>query len=302
MPPPGAPAASSRSSALRPVSSLWRDTFHTTGRCWRDLAAVAVLGAAFGLVSWLTSYAGLDALFDGQFWTKLDALNEGTIDTREEFDAWWASFDLTVTPQAISLLLVALVASIVGVIQFAASSNIAHGYITGGDHGSGPALSAGLGRMPVLMFIGVVATAAMALAAVIAVVFLVNTVALGVMWTIAVTAGLIVLGPLLTIFWVAAVIEPGLPSLRRWLSLIHGHKAAIWGRVMLVNLPGIALVMAASLSFTSSPLPTPYGDALTAVLISPVITAVLTVAYVLLYVDLARRSPSAAVVPDGTDS
>lgn len=274
------------------MGALWAGTFAVIGKRWRDLAVAAILGSAAWLVGMAAAYVGIDELFDGQFWAKLDALFSGEIETAAEVDAWLVSFEFTLTPQAVSLLLAALVASFVSVLQAAASAQIARQELTGIDAGAAAAISIAISRMPVLLFIN------LALFAVQAAVFGVRigldaaAYTLGVLWGFVTLIVMAVVAPLLTILWVIAYLEPGLPSLRRWRLLLGRNNMATWGRVVLFDLSRMAFAAAAFVILMVFTVPIAYSLAILIVLIWPATVGFVTVAHVIMYGDLVRSVES----------
>ncbi len=269
------------------------------GKRWRDLAVAATLGAALWLVAFVSAYVGVDELFDGKFWEKLDALFDGEIETAAEVDAWMASFEFTFTPQAAVLLLVALIASFFSILQAATSAQIARQELTGIDAGGSTAASIALSRLPALLLINV------ALVVVQAVLFLVGlglTVVadpLGAVWDLVTLVVSVVIAPLLTILWVMVYVEPGLPSLRRWNRLLGRNKLATWGRVMLFDLVRMVFAAVVFLVVIASPLSFAYSLAIVVVLVWPVTVGIVTVAHVIMYGDLVSALSSDGHATDG---
>ena len=269
------------------------------GKRWRDLAVAATLGAALWLVAFVSAYVGVDELFDGKFWEKLDALFDGEIETAAAVDAWMASFEFTFTPQAAVLLLVALIASFFSILQAAASAQIVRQELTGIDAGGSTAASIALSRLPALLLINV------ALVVVQAVLFLVGlglTVVadpLGAVWDLVTLVVSVVIAPLLTILWVMVYVEPGLPSLRRWNRLLGRNKLATWGRVMLFDLVRMVFAAVVFLVVIASPLSFAYSLAIVVVLVWPVTVGIVTVAHVIMYGDLVSALSSDGRATDG---
>ncbi|WP_419552587.1 hypothetical protein [Candidatus Poriferisodalis sp.] len=303
-PRPVPPPSESRHSGRRPdahrsVGALWAGTFRVVGKRWRDLAVAATLGAALWLVAFVSAYVGVDELFDGKFWEKLDALFDGEIETAAEVDAWMASFEFTFTPQAAVLLLVALIASFFSILQAATSAQIARQELTGIDAGGSTAASIALSRLPALLLINV------ALVVVQAVLFLVGlglTVVadpLGAVWDLVTLVVSVVIAPLLTILWVMVYVEPGLPSLRRWNRLLGRNKLATWGRVMLFDLVRMVFAAVVFLVVIASPLSFAYSLAIVVVLVWPVTVGIVTVAHVIMYGDLVSALSSDGHATDG---
>ncbi len=281
------------------MGALWTGTFAVVGKRWRDLVVAATLGSALWLVAFVSAYVGVDELFDGQFWTKLDALFDGEIETAAEVDAWMASFKFAFTPQAAGLLLVALIASFFSILQAAVSAQIARQELVGIDAGGSTAVSIALSRLPALLLINV------ALVVVQAVLFLVGlglTVVadpLGAVWDLLTLVVSVVIAPLLTILWVMVYVEPGLPSLRRWNRLLGRNKLATWGRVMLFDLVRMVFAAVVFLVVIASPFSFAYSLAIVVVLVWPVTVGIVTVAHVIMYGDLVRALSSDGRATDG---
>ena len=281
------------------MGALWAGTFAVVGRRWRDLVVAATLGSALWLVAFVSAYVGVDELFDGQFWAKLDALFDGEIETAAEVDAWMASFEFAFTPQAAGLLLVALIASFFSILQAAVSAQIARQELVGIDAGGSTAVSIALSRLPALLLINV------ALVVVQAVLFLVGlglTVVadpLGAVWDLVTLVVSVVIAPLLTILWVMVYVEPGLPSLRRWNRLLGRNKLATWGRVMLFDLVRMVFAAVVFLVVIASPFSFAYSLAIVVVLVWPVTVSIVTVAHVIMYGDLVSALSSDGGATDG---
>lgn len=274
------------------MGALWAGTFRVVGRRWRDLAVAATLGAASWLVAFVSAYVGVNELFDGQLWAKLDALFSGEIETSAEIDAWLASFQFTFTPQAVGLLLVALVASFVSILQSAASAQIARQELAGIDAGASTAVSIALGRLPALLLVNVVLTVAQAAVLLIGIGLAAVAASLGAVWDLTTFLVSIVVLPLLAVFWVMVYVESGLPSLRRWNRLLGRNKLATWSRVMLFDLVRMVFAVVVFLTAVVSPLSFAYSLAIVAVLIWPATVGIVTVAHTIMYEDLVRGMES----------
>ncbi|MXV88319.1 MAG: hypothetical protein F4X53_12235 [Acidimicrobiales bacterium] len=292
-PPAGSSRGERRPGKHRPMGALWADTFSVVGKRWRDLAVAAIVGSAILLVALVAGLVGVDELFDGQFWEKIDALFSGEIQTSAEIDAWMASFQLTLSPQALSLLIAALVASFLAILQAAASAQVARQELSGMDAGGNAAMSIAISRLPVLLLVNLV------LFTMQAVVFGINVglnavaYPLGVLWDVVTLVVMAVAAPLLTILWVMAYLEPGVPSLRRWVGLLGRSKAATWGRVVLLDLVRMILAAAVFFVLMVSTVPFAYALAIVIVLVWPLTVGVVTVAQVIMYEDLASDSSGA---------
>lgn len=275
------------------MGALWADTFSVVGKRWRDLAVAAIVGSAILLFALVAGLVGVDELFDGQFWEKIDALFSGEIQTSAEIDAWMASFHLTLSPQALSLLIAALVASFLAILQAAASAQVARQELSGMDAGGNAAMSIAISRLPVLLLVNLVLFTVQA--AVFGINVGLNAVAypLGVLWDVVTLVVMAAVAPLLTILWVMAYLEPGVPSLRRWVGLLGRSKAATWGRVVLLDLVRMILAAAVFFVLMVSTVPFAYALAIVIVLVWPLTVGVVTVAQVIMYEDLASDSSGA---------
>lgn len=275
------------------MGALWAGTFSVVGKRWRDLVVAAIAGSAILLVALVAGLVGVDELFDGQFWEKIDALFSGEIQTPAEIDAWMASFQLTLSPQAVSLLIAALVASFLAILQAAASAQVARQELSGMDAGGNASMSIAIGRLPVLLLINIVLFAMQAVLYGISVGLAAVAYPLGVLWDLVTLVVMAVVAPLLTILWVMAYLEPGVPSLRRWVGLLGRSKAATWVRVVLFDLVRMILAAAVFFVLMVSTVPFAYSLAIVIVLVWPVTVGVVTVAQVIMYEDLASDDSGA---------
>ena len=281
------------------MGALWAGTFAVVGRRWRDLAVAATLGSALWLVAFVSAYVGVDELFDGKFWEKLDALFDGEIETAAEVDAWMASFEFAFTPQAAGLLLVALIASFFSILQAAASAQIARQELTGIDAGGSTAVSIALSRLPALLLVNLVLFVIQAVLFLVGMGLAAAADSLGVVWDLITFVVAAVIGPLLTILWVMVYVEPGLPSLRRWSRLLGRTKLATWGRVVLFDLVRMVFAAVAFVVLMLSPLSFAYSLAIVVVLVWPVTVGIVTVAHVIMYGDLVSALSSDGGATDG---
>lgn len=269
-----------------------RDTFSLIGRRWRPLGEYAVVGAAGYVVAFVMLFLGLNALFGGQFFAKFDELSDPTGDSPIDFGAWLESFDVTPTATAITLLVLFVVASALGYfVQDIATTLAAFDDVNGREISVGSNLATAFRRMPKVLLL----TFAVCLVAIGPCLFLafvtpgLAVIPLLLLWALA----SIVIMPLSGIYFVMAYLEPGLPSPRRWWRLMRGCKAAIWWRMILLTVASGVVGFAASLTLGVMPLPDLYGDLIANVIVSPLILAVLSVAYLLIYADLVRGEQTA---------
>ncbi len=280
------------------MGALWGGTFAVVGRRWRDLAVAATLGSALWLVAFVSAYVGMDELFDGRFWEKLDALFDGQIETSAEVEVWMASFEFIFTPQAAVLLLVALIASFFSILQAAASAQIARQELTGINAGGSTAVSIALSRLPALLLVNLVLFVIQAVLFLVGMGLAAAADSLGVVWDLITFVVVAVIGPLLTILWVMVYVEPGLPSLRRWSRLLGRTKLATWGRVVLFDLVRMVFAAVAFVVLMLSPLSFAYSLAIVVVLVWPVTVGIVTVSHVIMYGDLVSALSSAGGAPE----
>lgn len=267
-------------------------------RRWRPFGEYAVVAAAGYVVAFVMLFLGLNAMFDGQFFAKLDELSDPMGDAPVDFGAWLQSFDVTPSASAIALLVLFVVASGVGYfVQDIATTLAAFEDANGREFKDGSNLATAFRRMPkILLLSGVMCVAACGPCLLLTFVTPRGVfVPFILLWALAA----IVFGPLFAIYFVMAYLEPGLPSPRRWWRLMQGRKAAIWGRMVLLALAFGVVGFAASSTLGWLPLPDLYGDLIANVIVSPLIVTVLAVAHLLVYADLlpADESPTAAPEP-----
>lgn len=282
---------------MRRIPQLFGDTFSLIARRWRPFGEYAVVGAAGYVVAFVMLFLGLNAMFDGQFFAKLDELSDPTGDAVVDFGAWLESFDVTPTATAITLLVLFMVVSMLGYfVQEIATTLEAFDEVNGRESSVGSNLATAFRRMPKLLLL----TGVMCVAACGPCLLLTFATPRGVfvpfilLWALAA----IVFGPLFAIYFVMAYLEPGLPSPRRWWRLMQGRKAAIWGRMVLLTLAFGAVGFVASSILGWLPLPDLYGDLIANVIISPLMVAVLAVAHLLIYADLLHGNESPRATPE----
>jgi hypothetical protein len=281
-----------RPGDLRRIPRLFGDTFSLIARRWRPLGEYAVVAAAGYVVAFVMLFLGLNAMFDGQFFAKLDELSDPTGDAPVDFGAWLESFDVTPNATAITLLVLFMIASMLGYfVQDIATTRAAFDDVNGRQSNDGSNLTTAFRRMPkILLLSGVMCVAACGPCLLLTFVTPRGVfVPFILVWALAA----IVFGPLFAIYFVMAYLEPGFPSLRRWWRLMQGRKAAIWGRMVLLALAFGAVGFAVSSILGLLPLPDLYGDLIANVIVSPLIIAVLAVAHLLVYADLLTGEASA---------
>ena len=158
------------------------------------------------------------------------------------------------------------------------------------------ALGTGLARVPkALLLVVIYAVAFVAVAIALGLVVVVASLVHGVLGILAGLAAigaflgtLFLLVPLVQMHFVLAYVERGFPSFGRWWRLVSEHKAATWGRSMLIFLANIAVGSVLWLGLLA--LPSPYGDFISNAIAGPIIGALSAIAYVLMYVDLSGRA------------
>lgn len=225
--PPGADPADPRwhvgprpASGLRRIPDLFRDTFSLIVRRRRPLGEYAVIGAACYVVAFVMLFLGLNALFGGQFFAKFDELSDPTGEAVPDFEAWLASFDVTPTATAITLLVLFVVASMAAYfVQDIATTLAAIDDVNGREIDVGSNLATAFRRLLKVSLLAVAVCLACCggclLSALIAL-------PLAIVWGLAA----LVFTPLTSIYLAMAYVEPGLPSFRRWWHLMRGCKAA----------------------------------------------------------------------------
>lgn len=260
------------------------------------MAEYALIGAAGYLVAFVMLFLGLNALFGGEFFTRIDELSDPLSDDQLDFRAWLESFDVTPTATAVALLVAFGLASLVGyLVQDIAATRTAADDVDGREISASRALAAAFRRLPkvfamVVVLAGLVGTAGCGGC------FLLYRVhpALAVLWGLTLLPLLVVFGPLLPMYFVMAYLRPGIPSPRRWMRLMRGRKAAIWGRVVLLGLAAHVVGFVISASLGSLPLPDLYGDLIINGVVTPITFVCTAVAYLLIYADLRTGEESAS--------
>ena len=255
-----------------------------------------LIGAAGYIVAFVMLFLGLNALFGGQFFSKLEELTDPMGDTPVDLGAWLESFDVTPTALAIVLLITFGLASSIGfLVQDIAITRMALDDVDGRELNFARTLSASVRRMPKIFAISLLLGFVMGLAGCGVCVFLAFIApALAILWALAFVAAALVFFPLLAIYFVMAYVEPRIPSPRRWWRLMRGRKAAIWGRVFLLSLVACGVGLVVSLALGALPLPALYGDLIVNVVVTPLFFVVGAVAHLLIYADLitAEQQPT----------
>lgn len=214
-------------------------------------------------------------------------------------EAWEAFVDSVSWDRVVNAFLLFgafLLVSIVGGATTVALSLVTLDDVEGRPSSPASALATGLARVPKIVLLTLLWAAAfgamLALLGVVAVVMsLVHAVlgVLAVLVMIGVTiATLAVFAPLIEMHFVMAYVEPGFPSPAKWWRLLADNKLATWGRSALIFAANIAVGVILWLSLQA--LPSPYGDFISNAIAGPIIAAVMTIAFALMYADLSGRS------------
>ena len=265
------------------------------GRRWRPFGEFVLVGVAGYLVAFVMLFLGLNALFDGQFFSRISELTDPTGGTVVDYEAWLESFEVTPTTTAIVLLFAFGFACCLGfLVQEIAVSRMALDDVQGRPISFGETLMASIRRMPKVFGLSVLLGLVMGLVGCgLGVLLLWAAPVLGVLWLIAFLAAAFVFGPLLTIYFVMAYVEPRIPSPRRWWRLIRGRKAAIWGRVMLLGIAANIVGFGLGTGLGALPLPALYGDLFINAVIFPLIFVLGAVFHLLIYADLLTGEQAA---------
>lgn len=265
------------------------------GRRWRPFGEFVLIGVAGYLVAFVMLFLGLNALFDGQFFSKISELTDPTGGTVVDYEAWLESFNVTPTTTAIVLLFAFGFACCLGfLVQDIAIARMALDDVQGRPVNFGETLIASIRRMPKVFGLSVLLGLVMGLAGCgLGVLLLWAAPVLGVLWLIAFLGAAFVFGPLLAVYFVMAYVEPRIPSPRRWWRLIRGRKAAIWGRVMLLGIAANIVGFGLGTGLGALPLPALYGDLFINAVIFPLIFVLGAVFHLLIYADLLTGEQAA---------
>ena len=280
---------------LRRIPDLIRDSLSLIGRRWRPFGEFVLIGVAGYLVAFVMLFLGLNALFDGQFFSKISELTDPTGGTVVDYEAWLESFNVTPTTTAIVLLFAFGFACCLGfLVQDIAIARMALDDVQGRPVNFGETLIASIRRMPKVFGLSVLLGLVMGLAGCgLGVLLLWAAPVLGVLWLIAFLGAAFVFGPLLAVYFVMAYVEPRIPSPRRWWRLIRGRKAAIWGRVVLLGIAANIVGFGLGTGLGALPLPALYGDLFINAAVFPLIFVLGAVFHLLIYADLMTREQSA---------
>ncbi len=280
---------------MRRIPQLFGDTLALVGRRWRGFGEYALIGVAGYLVALVMLFLGLNALFDGQFFSKIEELTDPLGDSTVDFDAWLESFEVTPTPLAIGLLMAFGLASVVGfTLQDIATTRLALDDVQGREVNANRTLMATLRCLPkIFAFCVAIGLAIGLLGCGLCALLLWAAPVLGILWALAFIGAALVFGPLLAVYFVMVYVEPRLPSPRRWWHLMKGRKAAIWGRVFLISLAAELVWLALSMSLGALPIAPLFGDLIVNAIILPIVFMVVAVAHLLIYADLLSGEESA---------
>lgn len=264
-------------------------------RRWRPFGEFVLIGVAGYLVAFVMLFLGLNALFDGQFFSRISELTDPTGGTVVDYDAWLESFNVTPTTTAIVLLFAFGFACCLGfLVQEIAITRVALDDVQGRPVNFGETLIASIRRMPKVFGLSVLLGLVMGLGGCgLGVLLLWLAAPLGVLWLIAYFVALMVFFPLLAIYFVMAYVEPRIPSPRRWWRLIRGRKAAIWGRVMLLGIAANIVGFGLGAGLGALPLPALFGDLFINAAVFPLIFVLGAVFHLLIYADLMTGEQAA---------
>ena len=273
---------------LRRIPDLVRDSLSLIGRRWRAFGEYVLIAAAGYIVALVMLFLGLNALFGGQFFAKLDELSDPLGDSYVGFGAWLESFEVTPTATAFVLIVAFGLTTLAGFfVQDIAITRMALDDVHRREINFGKTLAASVRRMPKVMVLAIVAAVAVCGPCILGVYL---PFSLFLLWALP----MLVIAPLLGIYFVMAYVEARIPSPRRWWRLMRERKAAIWGRVALMGLILFAVEMAAAFSLGALPLPALYGDLITNVMVIPLTFVVTAVVHSLIYADLTAEKQQPA--------
>ncbi len=293
----------------RPIPDLFRGTFALIGRRFRDVAVISIVAAAVAVIS-VAAISTASRIIEEEFlenprleeWWDLPSGDDAE---GEAWDAFVESVSWNRTTNAVLLFIAAVAVSIVGGATTVALSLVTLDDVEGRPSPPGRALLTGLALVPKivllwLLYAGALLAMLVALGVVVVVATLVYPV-LGVLALLgmlgATLTALAVFVPLIEMHLVMAYVEPGFPSPAKWWRLLAGNKLATWGRsVLLLVVCGAASII---LWLILQSLPSPYGDFISNAIAGPIIAAVATIAFALMYADLSGRSRSPAQEPPG---
>ncbi len=293
-------------SPHRRIPVLFNDTFNLVGRRWRDLAVIAIVLAAISVLSLVLFTLGGNILSDELVAT--DEFEALTVDSTEADDVtdasddafadWVDSVDSDRVGRGVALFFLGLLVSLLSWVPTVAFALVALDDVEGRPTVVSRALLTGLVRVPKLLLLGVVYVVALAAAVFVVAIALVIGysihLALGVILTVAFVAGLLgvllLFVPLIQLHFTMAYVEPGFPSPGRWWELMRRAMPGTWGRSAMVMVMSTGVLWV--LGFSMFALPYAYGSFIVNVLFGPIVGALTTIAYVLMYSDLVGRGRS----------
>ncbi len=302
-PPGGGYSSGSIPSPHRRIPDLFNDTFNLVGRRWRDLVIIAIVLAAVTVLSLVPFTLGGNILSSELVDT--DEFEALTVDSTEAddisdesddaFGDWVDSIDSDRLGSGVALIFLGLLASLLAWAPTVAFALVALDDVEGRPTVVSRALLTGLVRVPKLLLLAIIYVVALAAAVfVLAIALVVGYgihLALGVILTIAFAAAflglLLLLVPLVQLHFTIAFVEPGFPSRGRWWTLMRRALPGTWGRSALVLVMSTGVLWVLGLSMFT--LPYAYGSFIVNVLFSPIVGALTTIAYVLMYADLTGR-------------
>lgn len=284
----------------RSIPDLFRGTFGLISRRFRDVAVISIVAAAVAVIS-VAAFSTASRIVEEEILEnpKLEEwwdLPSGDDAESEAWDAFVESVSWNRITNAALLFIAAAAVSIVGGATTVALSLVTLDDVEGRPSSPSRALLTGLARVPKIVLLWLLyAGAFLAMLAVLGVAVVVAMLVhpilgmLAALGMLGVTlAALAVFAPLIEIHLVMAYVESGFPSPAKWWRLLAGNKLATWGRsVLLFVACGAAGVI---LWLILQSLPSPYGDFISNVIVGPLIAAVATVAFALMYADLSGRS------------
>ena len=223
----------------------------------------------------------------------------------EAWDAFVDSVSWDRVRNAFLLFGAFLLVSIIGGATTVALSLVTLDDVEGRPSSPASALATGLARVPKIVLLTLLYAAAfIAMLAVLLVMVVVAVLVHAILGLLALLvmvgvtiATLAVFAPLVEMHFVMAYVEPGFPSPAKWWRLLAGNKLATWGRGALIIAANIVVGVVLWLSLQA--LPSPYGDFISNAIAGPIIAAVMTIAFALMYADLSGRSrPTAEEWPE----
>ena len=223
-------------------------------------------------------------------------------------EAWEAFVDSVSWDRVVNAFLLFgafLLVSIVGGATTVALSLVTLDDVEGRPSSPASAFATGLARVPKIVLLTLMwAAVFLVMLAVLGVVAVIASLVhaflglLALLVAIGVTvATFVVFAPLIEMHFVMAYVEPGFPSPAKWWRLLADNKLATWGRSVLIFVAYALIGVVLWLSLQA--LPSPYGDFISNAIAGPIIAAIMTIAFALMYADLSGRSrPTADEWPE----